>query len=74
MRNFWTFRSDTNYISNPYRIGKDSAYIVQNMLEGGSLADIDELPEYGAPIVEGNVITFHAPAEVTAENADSFGF
>lgn len=63
-----------NYISNPYRIGKDSAYIVQNMLEGGSLADIDELPEYGAPIVEGNVITFHAPAEVTAENADSFGF
>lgn len=65
---------NANYISNPYRIGRDSAFIVEHVLDGGSLDDIGDLPEYGEPIVDGNVITFHAPSEVTAENADSFGF
>lgn len=63
-----------NYISNPYRIGKDSAYLVRHMLMGGSFDDIGDLPEYGTPAIDGNVVTFHAPSEVTAENADSFGF
>lgn len=63
-----------NYISNPYRIGRDSAFIVEHLLDGGSLSDIGDLPEYGEPMIEGNVITFHAPSEVTAENADEFGF
>jgi len=65
---------DANYISNPYRIGRDSAYIVEYLLDGGNLSAIGDLPEYGTPQVAGNVITFHAPSEVTAENADSFGF
>jgi len=65
---------DANYISNPYRIGRDSAYVVEYVLDGGGLASIGNLPEYGTPQVAGSVITFHAPSEVTAENADSFGF
>ena len=65
---------DANYISNPYRIGRDSAYIVQYVLDGGQLSSIGDLPEYGTPMVDGSVITFHAPSEVTADNADSFGF
>lgn len=65
---------NANYISNPYRIGRDSAYIVEYILDGGSLSSITDLPEYGEPQIDGSVITFHAPSEVTAENADSFGF
>ena len=63
-----------NYISNPYRIGRDSAYVVRHFLSGGDFADLGELPEYGAAEIAGNVITFHAPAEVTVQNADAFGF
>lgn len=63
-----------NYIGNPYRIGLDSGYIVEQLLEGKSLSELTNLPEYGAANVEGKIITFHADTEVTAENADSFGF
>lgn len=63
-----------NYISNPYRIGRDSGYLVRHFLNGGSFQDIGDLPEFGTPAIDGNVVTFHAPSEVTAENADSFGF
>jgi len=63
-----------NYIGNPYRIGLDSAYIVQELLAGKQLADLTTLPSYGEAQVDGKVITFHADTEVTAENADSFGF
>ncbi len=65
---------NANYISNPYRIGRDSAYIVKHFLDGGSFANVGDLPEYGVPQIDGSVITFHAPSEVTAENADDFGF
>ncbi|MEM6429189.1 MAG: substrate-binding domain-containing protein [Deinococcota bacterium] len=65
---------NANYISNPYRIGRDSAHLVRHILEGGTLADVGNLPEYGVAAIDGTVITFHAPSEVTAENADSFGF
>jgi simple sugar transport system substrate-binding protein len=63
-----------NYIGNPYRIGLDSAYIAEQLLEGKELADIIELPEYGTPNIDGIILTFHADSEVTFENADSFGF
>jgi len=63
-----------NYIGNPYRIGLDSGYIVEQLLDGKNLADITMLPEYGEAKVEGKIITFHADTEVTFENADSFGF
>ena len=63
-----------NYISNPYRIGRDSAYLIRHFLKGGTFSGINALPEYGTPAVVGTVVTFHAPSEVTAENADSFGF
>jgi simple sugar transport system substrate-binding protein len=63
-----------NYISNPYRIGRDSAHIIKHMLDGGTVQNIGSLPEYGDAEVSGKVITFHAPSEVTAKNADSFGF
>lgn len=62
------------YIGNPYRIGLDSGYIVEQLLEGKQLVDLTDLPEYGAAKVDGKIITFHADTEVTAENADSFGF
>ncbi|VDA99584.1 hypothetical protein S1OALGB6SA_655 [Olavius algarvensis spirochete endosymbiont] len=65
---------DANYISNPYRIGRDSAYLVRHLLSGGTIADVGDLPEYGTPAIDGTVVTFHAPSEVTAENADMFGF
>ncbi len=65
---------DANYISNPYRIGRDSAYLVRHLLTGGTIANAGDLPEYGTPAIDGTVVTFHAPSEVTAENADSFGF
>ena len=63
-----------NYIGNPYRIGLDSAYIVEQILQGKKLEELTELPEYGKPMIEDGIITFHADSEVTAENADSFGF
>jgi simple sugar transport system substrate-binding protein len=63
-----------DYIGNPYRIGKDTAYITKFILNGGKLANIGKLPEYGQNTVNGKIITFHADTEVTAENADSFGF
>jgi simple sugar transport system substrate-binding protein len=63
-----------SYIGNPYRIGKDSAFIIQKLLSGTKLTDIGNLPEFGAQSVKGKVITFHADAEVSAANADSFGF
>lgn len=65
---------NANYISNPYRIGRDSAHIIRHLLDGGDLSGVGALPEYGAAEISGKVITFHAPSEVTAENADSFGF
>jgi simple sugar transport system substrate-binding protein len=63
-----------DYIGNPYRIGKDTGFIVQNLLNGKKLADLKKLPEYGEPQVKGKIITFHADSEVTAANADAFGF
>lgn len=63
-----------NIISNPYRIGKDSAYITLQLLMGKTLDSLSPLPEYGDAEVVGKVITFHAPSEVTSENAASFGF
>lgn len=63
-----------NYIGNPYRIGLDTAYIVEHLLAGKKLEEITELPEYGTPLIEDKMITFHADSEVTFENADSFGF
>lgn len=63
-----------NYIGNPYRIGLDTAYIVEHLLGGKKLEEITELPEYGTPLIEDKMITFHADSEVTFENADSFGF
>ena len=63
-----------NYISNPYNIGWDSAYLVRHILKGGTTENAGELPKNGAIAINGSVVTFHAPAEVTAENADSFGF
>ena len=63
-----------NYISNPYRIGRDTTFIVKHLLDGGAVADVSSLPEFGAVQISGKVITFHAPSEVTAENADAFGF
>ena len=63
-----------NYIGNPYRIGLDTAYIVENLLAGKKLEEITDLPEYGKPLIEEKMITFHADSEVTFENADSFGF
>lgn len=63
-----------DYIGNPYRIGKDSAYIVKQLLAGQSLEQVGKLPEYGDAAVKGKIITFHADTEVTAANADSFGF
>jgi len=65
---------NANYISNPYRIGRDSAHIIKHILDGGELSNVGALPEYGEADISGKVITFHAPSEVTAENADSFGF
>lgn len=49
-----------NYIGNPYRIGLDSGYIVEQLLDGKNLADLTMLPEYGEATVEGKIITFHA--------------
>jgi len=63
-----------NYIGNPYKIGLDSAYITEHLLNGKKLEEIANLPEYGEPLIEGNIITFHADSEVTFENADAFGF
>jgi simple sugar transport system substrate-binding protein len=63
-----------SYIGNPYLIGKDTAYIVERMLSGVKLEDVGNLPVFGSNTVSGKVITFHADAEVSAENADSFGF
>lgn len=63
-----------NYISNPYNIGWDSAYLVRHLLMGGTPEDAGDLPKNGPIAIDGSVVTFHAPAEVTAENADSFGF
>ncbi len=66
---------DGNVISNPYRIGYDSAYIIHSLARNGkNTSAIRSVPEYGEVKVTGKVITFHAPAEVTAENAASFGF
>ena len=50
------------------------AYIVEQILQGKKLEELTELPEYGKPMIEDGIITFHADSEVTAENADSFGF
>lgn len=62
-------------ISNPYRIGVDSAYITKTLLENGAnVSALKSVPEYGAVEIDGKVITFYAPSQVTVENADSFGF
>lgn len=63
-----------NYIGNPYRIGLDTAYIVEQLLAGKKLEELTNLPEYGEPIIDEKMITFHADSEVTFENADDFGF
>ena len=63
-----------SYMGNPYRIGKDTAFIAEQLLKGSKLASISKLPEYGVPAVAGRIITFHADSEVTLENADSFGY
>ncbi len=65
---------NANYISNPYNIGWDSAYLVRHLLQGGTPENAGDLPKNGPIAIDGSVVTFHAPAEVTAQNADSFGF
>ncbi|MFN8488276.1 MAG: substrate-binding domain-containing protein [Caldilineaceae bacterium] len=63
-----------DYIGNPYKIGLDSGYLIEQLLGGKKLADLTNLPVYGEAKVNGKVITFHADTEVTSENADAFGF
>ncbi len=66
---------DGNIISDPLRIGYDSAYIAESLYKNErDLTALSSVPEYGEVEVEGKVITFHAPKEVTKENVDSFSF
>ncbi len=64
-----------NIISNPKNIGKSTAFIIDVLRKNDNdISAIGELPVNGETILNGKVILFHAPAEVTYENADSFGF
>jgi len=57
---------------------KDAGYalnwVAKYMLEGGSIADLKEVPGIGAVSVEGDVIKVDAMVDITKENVDSFGF
>ncbi len=64
-----------NTISNPKNIGKSTAFIIDVLRKNNNdITAIGDLPVNGSTILEGKVILFHAPADVTFENADSFGF
>lgn len=64
-----------NVISNPKNIGKSTAFIIDVLRKNNNdITTIADLPVNGATILDGKVLLFHAPAEVTYENADSFGF
>ncbi|PID56276.1 LacI family transcriptional regulator [candidate division KSB3 bacterium] len=62
------------FIGHPYKIGKDSAYIAKQLLDGVRPEEITALPESGDVTLNGKVFLFDSFREVTAENADSFGF
>jgi simple sugar transport system substrate-binding protein len=62
------------FIAHPYKIGKDSAYIAKQLLDGVKPEDITSLPEAGEVNLDGKVFLFDSFREVTVENADSFGF
>lgn len=62
------------FIGHPYKIGKDSAFIAKQLLDGTKPEDIKTLPEAGEVTLNGKVFLFDSFREVTAENADSFGF
>lgn len=62
-------------LGSPHNIGKATAYILDQLVANDmDFNSVKEVPEYGSVNVDGKIITFHSDAEITFENADSFGF
>lgn len=59
---------------DPKDAGYSLTYVAKYLLDGGSLADLKEIPGIGAVVVDGDVIKVDAMADITKENVDSFGF
>jgi len=59
---------------DPKDAGYSLTYVAKYLLEGGKLADLNEIPGIGEVIVDGDVIKVDAMADITKENVDSFGF
>lgn len=60
---------------NPVDAGYTMVYISKILLDGKKITPDIEVPGVGKPLkIEGKTIVFDAPAKITAENVDSFGF
>jgi len=64
-----------NLIGSPHDIAYATAYIIDQLVANNmDVSSITSVPVYGKVKIDGKVILFHSDAEVTFENADSFGF
>ncbi len=59
---------------DPKDAGYSLTYVAKYLLDGGKLADLEEIPGIGELVVDGDVIKVDAMADITKENVDSFGF
>jgi simple sugar transport system substrate-binding protein len=59
---------------SPFATGKAVVYLAKYLLEGGKMASLKEIPDVGAMSLQGKIIVVNGMVDITADNADSFGF
>jgi len=65
---------DWGILWDPRDAGYGMVWLAKHILDGGKVTDGLEIPGIGAAQLEGNILKFDAMIDITAENAESFGF
>lgn len=59
---------------SPFATGKAVVYLAKYLLDGNNIADLKNIPDVGEIRLEGKIIVVDGMIDITAENAESYGF
>jgi simple sugar transport system substrate-binding protein len=59
---------------SPFATGKAVVYLAKYLLDGKKMQNLKEIPDVGALSLKGKIIVVDGMVDITAENADDFGF
>jgi len=59
---------------SPFATGKAVVYLAKYLLDGKNINDLKSIPDVGDIRLEGKIIVVDGMIDITAENAESFGF